>query len=136
MEFSLGRPLNAGEGVDLEIRVTDLGGPANGHIPSRVVIEPAQLCVSRYPMGDVTLDERASSPDAVQVLRRQERLPLARGVDQRRGDVDCPWIPPSSWGFPTSNAPMSPASDQGGRVRYEALARQDAARGSRPRGVR
>jgi hypothetical protein len=39
-------------------------------------------------MGDVDLDQRVSSPDAVHVLRRQEQLPLPRGVDPRRGDVD------------------------------------------------
>jgi hypothetical protein len=52
-----------------------------------VVILPSQICLSENPMGDPTLDGRASAADATQILRQIVGLPPAPDLDLDRGDV-------------------------------------------------
>ena len=77
----------AGDVVAVAIDVTEVGSALNEDLLPVVVVVPGQICLSLNPMGDVTLDGRASAADATQILRHVVNLQTAPDIDIDRGDV-------------------------------------------------
>ena len=87
LDLVVDESLGAGEVLAVSIQATEVGGESNEDLLSLVGVRFGQICLSPNPIGDLTLDGKASAADATQILRHIVGLPAAPGIDLDRGDV-------------------------------------------------